>query len=160
MLEFYQSVASTGSDFVPVVGQSVVIPDGARNITLPVTILGDAVPELNESLLVTLTAVELITPIDSGATPILGPMTEATLIILENDDPRGRFVLTTSDGGSEVDVVEPDSLMLGVGLVVTRERGSIGRVSVTWTVTGGSAEEGTDFIGEPVVVMILYHLCQ
>ncbi len=148
VLIFYQSVASPGTDFVPVVSQSVIIPDGAREVPLPVTILGDSVPELNESLLVTLTGVELTTPTESAAMPVLGSLARATLVILENDDPRGIFVVETTDGRSEVRVVEPESLTLGVTLVVRRERGSIGRVSVAWSVTGGSATQGEDFTGE------------
>ena len=149
VLEFYQSVASAGSDFVPVVGQSsVVIPDGASNVPLPVVILGDNVPELNESLTIRLTNVELATPTESQASPILGSIVESTIVIEENDNPRGVFVLQTSEGRSEVRVQEPDEMTVGVTLVVMRERGSIGRVSVEWMVTGGDATEMSDFVGK------------
>jgi len=145
-------VAAAGLDFVPVVSQLVIIPDGARNVTLPVVILGDMVPELNESLVVRLTNVELVTPTISQATPTLGSVVEATLVIEENDNPRGVFLLQTTGGGSEVRVQEPDDLTVGVTLLVVRERGSIGRVSVEWTVTGGSAIEMSDFIGKKHLV--------
>lgn len=149
---FYQSVASTGNDFIPMVGQSVILPDSAQQASLPVTIVGDTVAELNESLIVTLTNVELVDPPmfiegETSTGPILGGITESTLVILENDDPRGQFVLAAAGGNAEVHEVEPDSSTLGISLTVTRERGSIGQVSVTWSVSGGTAEEGQDFLG-------------
>lgn len=151
---FYQSVASAGNDFTPVVGQSIILPDGAwQSALVPVTILGDTVAELNESLVVTLTNVELITSpefiagdSDASTGPVLGDITESTLIILENDNPRGQFMLTAADGSAEVHEEELD-VTRGIGLTVTRGRGSIGQVSVTWGVSGGTAEQGQDFIG-------------
>ena len=146
-------MASIGNDFTPVVGQSIIMPDGTQQSSLPVIIMGDTVAELNESLIVTLTSVQLISSpvfitgdIDTSTGPILGNITESTLIILENDSPRGQFTLTVN-GSSEVHEEELDGFTLGISLTVTRERGSIGRVSVTWSVSGGTAEEGQDFIG-------------
>ena len=128
----------------------MVIPDGERQASIPITIIGDLVPELNESLLVTLTSVELVNPQEEGG-PLLGQLTEATLVILENDDPQGVFTVSGSDGSMVVQVVEPDSLSTGVTLTVERLQGSIGQVSVSWSVTGGTALQGLDFIGERVL---------
>ena len=147
-------MASDGNDFTPVVGQSVVISDGVMQSTIPVAIIGDSIPELNESLTITLTNVELINPVvteEDGSVrggPILGDTPQSVLVILENDDPRGRFVITGSDGSSVVRVVEPDGFTFGVTLRVLREEGSIGRVSVSWTVSGGTATQEDDFIGK------------
>ena len=129
------------------VGQSVIIADGARQASIPMTIIGDAEPELDESLLVTLTRVELVTPSTEEGGPILGAISQATVVILENDDPRGVFTLSGSDGSAVVRAVEPDSLSSGVTLTVQRLQGSIGQVSVRWSVTGGTADAGQDFIG-------------
>lgn len=144
-MPFYQSVASDGNDFTAAFGQEVVIPDGQGQANISVTIIGDTVPELNESLLVTLTSVELVTPLEEG--PLLGELTEATLVILENDDPQGVFTVSGNGGNAVVQVVEPDDLSTGVTLTVERLQGSIGQVSVSWSVTGGTASQGLDFIG-------------
>lgn len=114
---------------------------------IPVTIIGDTIPELNESLTVTLTGVELVDPEGENGGPILGTITESTLIILENDDPRGVFAITASDGNPVLRVIEPDSFTFGIALRVVRQRGSIGQVSVNWIVSGGTARQGQDFIG-------------
>lgn len=130
------------------VGQAVVIADGEGQASIPVTIIGDAVPELNESLIVTLTSVELLNPpplVEGG--PLLGDLAESTLVILENDDPHGLFTVSGSDGSAVVWVVEPDSLSIGVTLTVERLQGSIGQVSVSWSVSGGTALQGMDFVG-------------
>ena len=66
MLPFYRSVASDGNDFIAVVGESVEIADMDDQATIPVTIIGDAIPELNESLTITLTGVELVSPVEEG----------------------------------------------------------------------------------------------
>ena len=131
-------------------GQSVIISDGEMSASIPITIFGDDMPELDESLTVTLTSLELVGSsgegdIDGG--PILGAITESTLTILENDDPRGVFVIAGSDGSSIVRVIEPDSFTFGITLQVEREQGSIGQVSVGWSVAGGTALPGQDFIG-------------
>lgn len=150
VLPFYQSVASDGNDFTAAVGQSIIIADGQSQANIPITIIGDAMPELNESLTVTLTSVQLTnTEGESvlGTGPILGAITQSMLVILENDDPRGVFTITGSDGSAVVRVVEPDSFAFGITLRVERLRGSIGQVSVSWSVSGGTAQQGQDFIG-------------
>lgn len=133
-----------------VVGQSVILADGERSVSIPITIMGDDLPELNESLIVTLTGVELVNtggePVISGG-PLLGAITQTTLTILENDDPRGVFIISGTDGRSEVGVIEPESFTFGITLRVERLQGSIGQVSVSWSVAGGTAQSGQDFIG-------------
>lgn len=141
-------MASEGNDFSPVVGQSVVIPDGEATASIPVTIIGDAVPELDENITVTLTRVEVIGEELVGGGPVLGDITEATLTILENNDPRGVFAISSSDGSPLVRVTEPDSSTSGITLRVERLKGDIGQVSVGWSVTGGTAQSGQDFIGK------------
>lgn len=139
-----------GNDFNLTVGQEIIIADGQRQANVPVTILADTIPELNESLTVSLTNVELVNPEEGGdisGGPILGDITETRLIILENDDPMGVFIITASDRSSVLRVIEPDSFSFGITLRVERLRGSIGQVSVSWTVSGGTALQGGDFIG-------------
>lgn len=125
----------------------MVLADGQRSASIPVTILGDTTPELNESLIVTLTSVELDDTEETSVGPVLGAITEATLVIMENDDPRGVFMISGSDGSSLVRVTEPSSFTFGVTLNVERLSGSIGQVSVDWSASGGTAQPGQDFIG-------------
>ena len=77
----------------------------------------------------------------------MGAIRESTLVILENDSPRGVFAISARDGSPVVRVIEPDSLTFGITLSVVRQRGSIGQVSVRWTVSGGTATQGEDYIG-------------
>lgn len=119
--------------------------------TIPVTIIGDSVPELNESLTIELVGVELITSSIEGTSPIgepiLGDISSASLVILENDDPRGRFTISGSNGLSVTRVSEPDGTSFGVSLTVERQGGFLGVVAVEWGVVNSTATEGRDFTG-------------
>lgn len=132
-------MASEGNDFLPVVGDFVTIPGGMTQASLSVMILGDAIPELDESLTVRLTNVELVPPSSAGGlvmsggtndgAPVLGNIIESSLVIAANDDPQGVFSISGNDGNSTILVPEPSA----VTLRVTRERGSIGEVSISWS---------------------------
>lgn len=137
----------------------MIIADGENTGTIPVAIIGDAAPELNESLVVTLVSVELVSDEGVDGGPVLGDITETTVVILENDDPRGLFTITASDGSAMVRVVEPGSLVLGITLTVERQQGTIGPVEVSWSVTGGTALPGQDFIGMYVHAHAPHCLC-
>ena len=150
VLPFYRGVAVGGSDFMTAVGQSVIIPTGLNTAQIPVTIFGDSTPELNESLIVTITGAEVVTSGDmatSTVTPVLGNQTSSILTILENDDPHGVFVIYGSGGAEEVYVGEPDTTSLGVMLTVERSRGTFGDVSVRWNLVDGTAMENIDYAG-------------
>ncbi len=155
MLPFYQAVASEGNDFTPVVGQTILIPDGVAMATIPVTIIGDTLPELNESLTVRLVSVELVSASLDGPssdTPILGALDEANLVILENDDPRGRFAIYGSNGVAVTRVSESEAFDFGVSLTVERLGGTLGVVSVQWSVIDSTAVEGQDYTGTGAVL--------
>lgn len=148
VLPFYRGVATGGSDFVTAVGQSVVISAGFNSTQIPVTIIGDATPELNESLVITVTGVEVVT---SGEVPIslplLGNLTSSTLTILENDDPHGLFTVYGSGGAGVVYIREPDTFSFSVMLTVERTRGTFGDVAVRWNVVDGRAIGNLDYAG-------------
>ena len=132
------------------VGQSVVIPSGFSTAQIPVAIYGDSIPELNESLIITITGVEVVTLGDTPTptvTPLLGNLTSSILTILENDDPHGVFVIYGSGGAGEVYVGEPDSLNFVVMLTVERLGGTFGAVSVLWNLVDGTAVENADYAG-------------
>ena len=139
-----------GSDFMTAVGQSVIIPTGLNTAQIPVTIFGDNTPELNESLIITITGVEVVTSGDMPTptvTPLLGNLTSSILTILENDDPHGVFVIYGSGGAGEVYIGEPDTFTFGVMLTVERSRGTFGDVSVRWNLVDGTAIENVDYAG-------------
>lgn len=130
------------------VGQSVIIPTGLSTTQIPVTIFGDATPELNESLIITITGVEVVTSGDTPTptvTPLLGNQTSSILTILENDDPHGVFVVYGSEGAGEVYIGEPDTFSFGVMLTIERSRGTFGDVSVRWNLVNGTAVENVDY---------------
>lgn len=122
---------------------------GYNRSFIPVSIIGDSVPELNESFSMILTAVEVVgSAVENTAeTPVLGPLSDATVVIAQNDDPHGRFVLTASNGENEIRVMESDNF--GVSLTVDRQGGAIGDVQVAWAVIpeNSTATEGIDYAG-------------
>lgn len=134
-----------GNDFSPATGDSIIIPDGFNSAAIPVTIVGDALAELNESLIVTLNAVELVEEVSGGGAQ-LGAITEAEVVILENDDPHGKFFLFGSNGEDVIRVRETRDF--GVSLTIERRGGTLGDVQVSWAVVSGIATEGLDYAGE------------
>lgn len=143
-----QQSAEAGVDYTSISGKEIIIPEGSNAINIPITILPDNISELNETFQLVLNDVYLTEEIgeDSGnAGPQLGPITTADIVILENDDPYGRFHITGSGGESVVRVQEVGNL--GVILNVDRQAGRVGTVQVTWSITGGTATEDVDFGG-------------
>ena len=145
----YQSVATSGSDYLPGFSESITIPQGFSSGAIPVTIIGDSTPELNESFSIVLTALELVgsTVENAAEPPRLGDINEVMVVIAQNDDPYGKFVLTASNGASEIRVMESDNF--GVSLTIERQGGTIGDVQVTWAVVpeSSTATEGSDYAG-------------
>ena len=84
-----QRLASPGSDFIGG-NQSIVIPDGEGAGQIPVWILNDALPELEEVFLVNITGVELVNASGAGNTlPRLGSALVTQVKISANDGTRG-----------------------------------------------------------------------
>lgn len=143
-----QQSAQAGVDYISISGEEIIIPEDTTAANIPITILADNISELNETFQLVLNDVYLTEEIaeDSGSGgPQLGPITTADIVILENDDPYGRFHITGSSGESIVRVQEVASL--GVILNVDRQAGRVGTVQVTWSITGGTATEDVDFGG-------------
>lgn len=143
-----QQSAQAGVDYTSISGEEIIIPEDTTAANIPITILADNISELNETFQLVLNNVylteEIAEDFGSGG-PQLGPITTADIIILENDDPYGRFHITGSSGDSIVRVQEVASL--GVILNVDRQAGRVGTVQVTWSITGGTAMEDVDFGG-------------
>ena len=141
-------MATGESDFASAVGASVIIPAGLSMAHIPVTIIGDTTPELNESLVINITGLEVVTSGEvTMSLPLLGNLTSSTLTILENDDPHGVFIVYGSGGATEVYIGEPDTFSFGVMLSVERSRGSFGDVSVDWNLVDGIAVRDLDYAG-------------
>lgn len=143
-----QQSAEAGIDYTSISGEEIIIPEGTTAANIPITILADNISELNETFQLVLNNVYLTEeiPEDFGSGgPQLGPITTVDIVILENDDPYGRFHITGSSGESIVRVQELANL--GVILNVDRQAGRVGTVQVTWSITGGTAIESVDFGG-------------
>ena len=144
---FSQAVASGGTDFITAFSDTITIPEGSSKAAVPVTIVGDTIPELNESLIVTLSSVEVIGGSFEGSNTVLqlGAITEPIVVILESDDPHGEFYLFAGSGESEIQV--PELGNLAITLTVERRGGTIGDVQVSWAVVSATAQEGEDYAG-------------
>lgn len=76
-------VPPTGEDY-SVASTDVVLLEGESSKSVPIYVINDAVPELEETLLI-----ELINQTTGGA--LLGELTRALITILPSDDPFGAF---------------------------------------------------------------------
>lgn len=116
--------------------------DGETEATIALIILADDNPEVDESLVVSLTG-----PSD-GATISAGDMASATVIIEANDGVAGVIGLSALSR----------SAVVGEGSTVrfdlTRTQSAIGRVEVDWQITGTNvsqefvATQGTEVFEE------------
>ena len=137
------------SPLVPLTG--VLIPTNAGSSEIFVTINDDTLPELSETLSLSLLSVELTQDINGGRDfeflgdpttidqyPRLGTITQYTVTISENDDPYGTVSLVTSTL-----IVTEGSLAV---LTVQRTGGTFGLVILTVTVTSGAADANDDYM--------------
>lgn len=145
-----QHLATPIADFEFVVGGNTTILAGSRNANISVTIEHDDIPELNENFTVTLQAVTALgDDVSSDPTdlPTLGTNIDTTVVIEENDDPYGRFVVYYDSRQQVARIPEPQGAgSLAVMLTVEREAGLVGNVQVKWTATGVTASS-EDFTG-------------
>ncbi|KAK1892564.1 Adhesion G-protein coupled receptor V1, partial [Dissostichus eleginoides] len=97
---------------------------GESSKSVPVYVINDMVPELEETFLI-----ELINQTTGGA--LLGELTRAIITILPSDDPFGAFVFQAVP----VTIEEPGSNSIEVTLPIVRNAGTIGTVVVQWQAT-------------------------
>ncbi|XP_061584932.1 adhesion G-protein coupled receptor V1 [Cololabis saira] len=112
------------SEDYSVASTDVVLLEGESSKSVPVYVINDVVPELEETFLI-----ELINQTTGGA--LLGELTRAIITILPSDDPFGAFVFQAVP----VTVEEPDSNSVEVTLPIVRNAGTIGTVAVEWQAT-------------------------
>ncbi len=117
--------ATASSDYLAATGQITFQP-GETIKTLPITVLGDLVPELDETFFVNLT-----NPVNASITKAQGVGT------ILDDDNQGKFAFAFAPySGTEHQTVP---------VTVTRTNGSAGTVSVDYTTGGGTATPFTDY---------------
>ena len=147
-----------------ILNNNITIIDSSDTGAIPVTILSDTQPELRENFTVELTGVEVVGVEDILESDLPKFDDNPSIIsIIENDDPYGRFVLHSGQL-QEVSFQESDTGEdIPVMLIVERERGTAGSVSVTWNATGVSASTN-DFTGNEqltidhdVIIIVIYN---
>ncbi|XP_073933195.1 adhesion G-protein coupled receptor V1 isoform X3 [Castor canadensis] len=147
----FSGQAVAGSDYEPVTRQWAIMLEGDEFANLTVSILPDDLPEMDESFLISLLEVHLMNISASFKNqPTIGQPNTSTVVIALNGDAFGVFMIyssspNTSEDGLFVEVQEQPQTW--VELVIHRTGGSLGQVTVKWHVVGGTATEGSDFIG-------------
>ncbi|XP_059193370.1 adhesion G-protein coupled receptor V1 [Centropristis striata] len=112
------------SEDYSVASTDVVLLEGESSKSVPIYVINDVVPELEETFLI-----ELINQTTGGA--LLGELTRAIITILPSDDPFGAFVFQAVP----VTIEEPGSNSIVVTLPIVRNAGTIGTVVVQWQAT-------------------------
>ncbi|XP_045141134.1 adhesion G-protein coupled receptor V1 [Echinops telfairi] len=115
--------AIAGEDY-SIASSDVVLLEGETSKAVPVYIINDIYPELEESFLV-----QLLNETTGGAR--LGALTEAVIIIEASDDPYGLFGFQIT----KLIVEEPEFNSVKVNLLIIRNSGTLGNVTVQWVAT-------------------------
>ncbi|KAE8635798.1 hypothetical protein XENTR_v10002742 [Xenopus tropicalis] len=112
--------AIAGEDYT-VASSDVVLLEGETSKAVPIYIINDINPEVEESF-----RVVLINETTGGA--LVGEITETVIVIEASDDPYGSFVFQATS----VTVQEPDTNTVSVKLPIIRNAGTLGNVLVQW----------------------------
>ncbi|XP_062310079.1 adhesion G-protein coupled receptor V1 [Osmerus eperlanus] len=115
--------ARAGDDY-SVASSDVVLLEGESSKSVPIYIINDQVPELEEIF-----RIELLNQTTGGA--LLGERTRTVITIRPSDDPFGSFVFQAAP----VTIEEPGSNSVEVRLPIVRKAGTIGTVFVQWQAT-------------------------
>ncbi|XP_055742122.1 adhesion G-protein coupled receptor V1 isoform X1 [Salvelinus fontinalis] len=121
--------ARVGDDY-SVASTDVVLLEGETSKPVPIYIINDVIPELEETF-----RIELLNVTTGGAR--LGALTRTIITILPSDDPFGAFVFQAAP----VTIEEPGANSFEVTLPIVRNAGTIGTVAIQWraTVNGRAA---------------------
>ncbi|KAF1420925.1 G-protein coupled receptor 98, partial [Spheniscus magellanicus] len=115
--------ATAGEDY-SVASSDVVLLEGETSKAVPIYIINDINPEVEESFYV-----QLLNQTTGGA--LLGSLTRAIITIEASDDPFGSFVFQIT----EFTVEEPEFGSLTINLPIIRNAGTLGNVTVQWVAT-------------------------
>uniref|UniRef100_A0A8C3RD85 Adhesion G-protein coupled receptor V1 n=1 Tax=Cyanoderma ruficeps TaxID=181631 RepID=A0A8C3RD85_9PASS len=123
--------ATAGEDY-SVASSDVVLLEGETSKAVPIYIINDINPELEESFYV-----QLLNQTTGGA--LLGSLTRAVITIEASDDPFGSFVFQST----KFTVEEPDFGSVTINLPIIRNAGTLGTVTVQWaaTINGHPADD-------------------
>ncbi|GAB0206124.1 adhesion G-protein coupled receptor V1 [Grus japonensis] len=115
--------ATAGEDY-SVASSDVVLLEGETSKAVPIYIINDINPEVEESFYV-----QLLNQTTGGA--LLGSLTRAVITIEASDDPFGSFVFQIT----EFTVEEPEFGSVTISLPIIRNAGTLGNVTVQWVAT-------------------------
>ncbi|XP_054253432.1 adhesion G-protein coupled receptor V1 [Indicator indicator] len=115
--------ATAGEDY-SVASSDVVLLEGETSKAVPIYIINDINPEVEESFYV-----QLLNQTTGGA--LLGSLTRAIITIEASDDPFGSFVFQFT----RFTVEEPEVGSVTVNLPIIRNAGTLGNVTVEWVAT-------------------------
>ncbi|KAM9251115.1 adhesion G-protein coupled receptor V1 [Cariama cristata] len=115
--------ATAGEDY-SVASSDVVLLEGETSKAVPIYIINDINPEVEESFYV-----QLLNQTTGGA--LLGSLTRAIITIEASDDPFGSFVFQIT----EFTVEEPEFGSVTINLPIIRNAGTLGNVTVQWAAT-------------------------
>ncbi|NXM57764.1 GPR98 protein, partial [Illadopsis cleaveri] len=115
--------ATAGEDY-SVASSDVVLLEGETSKAVPIYIINDINPELEESFYV-----QLLNQTTGGA--LLGSLTRAVITIEASDDPFGSFVFQNT----AFTVEEPEFGSVTINLPIIRNAGTLGTVTVQWAAT-------------------------
>lgn len=119
--------ASAGDITTPLYG-NVTMPNGVTQVNFSVEIANDNVPELDETLTVSLPVIQ------QGHATIdpLRLLAEVHVLIVRNDFPYGLLAFAAAFRQNDSTVDEGDT----IDIMIDRNRGHFGNVSVFWQVSG------------------------
>uniref|UniRef100_A0A8D0G948 Adhesion G-protein coupled receptor V1 n=1 Tax=Sphenodon punctatus TaxID=8508 RepID=A0A8D0G948_SPHPU len=112
--------ATAGEDY-SVASSDVVLLEGETSKAVPIYIINDINPEVEESF-----HVQLLNQTTGGA--LLGALTQAVITIEASDDPFGSFVFQIT----ELTVEEPEFNSVMVNLPIIRNAGTLGNITIQW----------------------------
>lgn len=131
--------ATEGKDYYKAAGE-LTFGKGETRKTFEVKMIDDDEVEEDETFLIELSGCT------DGRTEILAERREASVTIISDDDP-GVLVLAKvpDESGGYLDHYTASGAAGTVAVLVRREVGSSGAVSVDWRTIGGTATAGTDY---------------
>ncbi len=131
--------ASNGTDY-QTIANTVIIPAAQTSVTIPVTVIDDALAEGNETVILT---------VGASANYTVGAPSSGTVTIADDDGP-----ITVSIVATTPNAAEPATNGL---FTVTRSNGNAAQNMAAYTVNlsiGGTATNGVDYASIPVTVTI------
>ncbi|KAI8777860.1 G-protein coupled receptor 98, partial [Biomphalaria glabrata] len=158
MSQLRLNLATAGADFTVVTRMSIVLQDGQTTGLIQLPIINDNIPELDEQFFLTLVDAEVVnSTTDVTDSPLLGSLLKASIVITASDNAFGQFVvLNPSDPSSRVVQVQEIN-KLAVDLVVERQGGTYGNVSIEWSISlvNRTATYGEDYIADGATLLFL-----